>query len=152
MTRLERWCGSAAALDRVDRGVGLGGKVGVGEVDRRGELDVEVVGGVDPGAQRAGRARAEDVAAAATGGVDEVQVVAGDLDALDVGGEAEADHRALDVVELEDVLVGDDLSERAVRRLLGGGRAGGRPPEAGHRGAPEGGPAPPGPPPGGPPE
>jgi hypothetical protein len=47
-----------------------------------------------------------------------VEVVAGHLNALDVGGKAEAEHRPLDVAELEHALVGDDLGQRPVRRLL----------------------------------
>ncbi len=53
--------GRSAALDAGDRGVGGGGEVGIGELDRRRQLDVEVVGGVDPQPQprgeRASRAR-----------------------------------------------------------------------------------------------
>ena len=35
-------------LGDFDRGVGGGGQVGVGEVDRRRQLDVEVVGRIEP--------------------------------------------------------------------------------------------------------
>ena len=54
-------------LDGRDRRVGRGGQIRVGEVDRRWQLDVEVVGGVEPGPQARRRARVEDVAAAARG-------------------------------------------------------------------------------------
>jgi hypothetical protein len=64
------------------------------------------------------------MAAASAVGADEVQVVAADLDPLGVGGEAEPDHRPLDVGELEDVLVGHDLRQRPVGRLLPRHRAG----------------------------
>jgi hypothetical protein len=64
------------------------------------------------------------VTTAAAVGAGEVQVVAGDLDPLDVGGEAKAEHRPLDLGQIEDVLVGDDLGQRAVRRVLPGDRAG----------------------------
>lgn len=50
--------------------------------------------------------------------IDEVQVVAADLDPLRVGREAEADQGAADVAQLEDVLLGDDLGQRPVRRFL----------------------------------
>ena len=59
-------------------------------------------------------ATVEDVAAAGAVCADEVHVVARNLDALRVVGEAKADERALDVREVEDVLVLDDLHERAV--------------------------------------
>jgi hypothetical protein len=36
------------ALDRLDGGVRRGGEVGVDEVHPRRQLDVEVIGGVDP--------------------------------------------------------------------------------------------------------
>ena len=122
-----------AALGPHDRGVGGGGEVGVGEVDPRRQLDVEVVGGVEAGAQSV-RARVEDVAAAAAVVADEVEVVAGDLDPLDVGGEAEAEHRAGDVGELEDVLVGDDLGQRPVGRRLAPAPSGRGPARSGRRG------------------
>ena len=53
-----------------------------------------------------------------------MEVVAGDLDALDVLGEAEPEGGARNVLQLEDVLVGDHLGERAVGRLLSRHRAG----------------------------
>ena len=61
------------------------------------------------------------MAAAAAVVVDEVEVVAGDLDPLDVGGEAEAEHRPRDLAQLEDVLVGDDLGQAAGRAATGAG-------------------------------
>ena len=68
--------------------------------------------------------RPEHVAAAAAVGADEVQVVAADLDPLGVAGKAEAEHRPLDVGQLEDVLVGDHLGQRPVGRALARHRAG----------------------------
>jgi len=97
--------------------VGSRRQVGVVELDCGWQLDVEVAGGIEPGPQ-AGAARAEYVAAAAAIGADEMQVVAGHLDPLDVSGEAEAEHRPLDVGELENVLVGDDLGQWPVGRIL----------------------------------
>ena len=85
---------------------------------------MEVVGGIEPGAQAGGAARVEHVAAAAAVVGDEVEVVAADLDPLDVGGKAEAEHRPVHVRQLEDVLVGDDLGQRPVGRALGRHRAG----------------------------
>ena len=64
------------------------------------------------------------MAATAAVGADEVQVVAGDLDPLDPGREAEAEHRPLDVGQLEDVLFGDNLGQRPVGRALDRHRAG----------------------------
>jgi hypothetical protein len=112
-----------ATLGAFDRGVGGGGEIGVRQLDPGRQLDVEVVGGVDPGTQPV-RSRVEDVAAASAVVADEVEVVAGDLDPLDVGRETEAEHRAGHVPQLEDVLVGDDLGQRPVGRALGRHRAG----------------------------
>ena len=64
------------------------------------------------------------MAAATAVGIDEVQVVAADLDPLRVAREAEAEHRPGDVVELEHVLFGDDLGQRPVGRVLARHRAG----------------------------
>jgi lipooligosaccharide transport system ATP-binding protein len=97
--------------------VGLGRQRRVDQVDPRRQLDVEVARRVEAHPQAA-RAGIEDVAAAGAVGADEVKVVAGDLDPLGVGGEAEAEHRPLDVAQLEDVLLGDDLGQRPVGRLL----------------------------------
>ena len=43
---------SATALDQLDRGVGLGGDFGTGQLDPRRQLDVQVTGGVEEGPQR----------------------------------------------------------------------------------------------------
>ena len=83
---------------------------------------MEIGGGIEASAQRTA-AGVEDVAAAVPVGADEVEVIAADLDPLRVGGEAEAEHRPLDVLEVEDVLVGGDLGERAIGRALGRHRA-----------------------------
>ena len=77
---------------------------------------------VDPH-RHAARPAGQHVPTAAPIGVDEVEVIPGHLDALRVAGKAEADDRALDVVEVEDVLLVGDLGERRVRRLVSGHRA-----------------------------
>jgi hypothetical protein len=59
------------ALGADDRGVGLGGEVGIAELNPWRQLDVEVLGGVDPGPQAVG-ARVEHVAADAAVVADEV--------------------------------------------------------------------------------
>ena len=57
-------------------------------------------------------------------GSHEVEVVAGHVDALRVVGKPEPDHRALDVAELENVLVLHHLAHRRIRLVLAGNRAG----------------------------
>src|SRR5215217_3143335 len=114
--------GRSAVLGPRQGGVCLRGEARVAEAYLRRQLDVEVVRGVEPGAHSS-RPRVEDVAAALARLVDEVQVIAGDLDPLDVVREAKADHRACDLGELELALLGDDRCQRAVGRALAGDRA-----------------------------
>jgi hypothetical protein len=95
----------------------------VGQADPRWKLDLQLARGVEPDQGRGG-AGIQDVAAAGAVFADEVQVPAAHLDALCVGGEPEAHHRSLDVPKPEHVLIGDDLGERAVGRLLPWDRTG----------------------------
>src|SRR3954452_4273500 len=98
-------------------------EVRVGEVDVWRQLDVKVVRRVDrdpPGAKLCG----EHMPTASAIDIDEVKVVAGDLDPLGVYGEAEADQGPLDRGELEDALLRDDLGQRTVGRLLARDRTG----------------------------
>ena len=98
-------------------------ELGSGQVDPGGQLHVEVARRVECRAHARGAA-VEDVAAPRPVLADEVEVVSADLDPLAVVGEAKAEHRPGDVLELEYVLLGDDLGQRAVGRLLSGHRTG----------------------------
>src|SRR5262245_46818280 len=84
---------------------------------------MEVARRVEPGPGLA-YPRVEHVAAAPTALVDEVEVVAADLDPLGIAGKAEAEHRPRDVVEIEDPLLGDHLGQRPIGRMLARDRAG----------------------------
>src|SRR3954447_5210691 len=108
---------SATVLHLVDRGVGSLRGVGVGEIDSRRQLDVQLSGWIELDVGRLGAA-VEHVAAPRPVLVDEVEVPAGDLDPLGVLGEAEAEHRPVRAIQLEDVLLRDDLGKRPVGRLL----------------------------------
>ena len=119
----------AAPFDPLDRSVRGRGHAAVGQVDARRQLDVQVVGWVDADAH-AGGPQIEHVPAPRAVGADEVEVPAGDLDALGVLGEAEADERAVHWTQLELVLLADHLGQRAVGRRLARHGAGSHPLEA----------------------
>src|SRR6476646_1412064 len=94
-------------------------ELGSGQVDPRGQLHMEVARGVELSMHVPGTA-VEDVAAPRAVLADEVQVVSADLDPLAVVGEAKAEHGSRDVLQLEYVLLGDNLGQRSVGRLLSG--------------------------------
>src|SRR3954447_17010192 len=86
---------SATVLHPVDSGVGALRGVGVGQIDSRRELDVQLTGWIELDTGRLGAA-VEHVAAPRPVLVDEVEVPARDLDPLGVFREAEAEHCPVD--------------------------------------------------------
>src|SRR3954470_7871818 len=113
---------SATVLHAIDGCVRALRGLGVGEVDVRWQLDVQLPRWVELHVRRLGAA-VEHVTAARPVLGDEVEVPAGDLDPLGVLGEAEAEHRAVDAGQLEDVLLGDHLGQLPIGRLLAGDRS-----------------------------
>src|SRR4051794_5258731 len=113
---------SATVLHAIDGCVRALRGLRVGEIDVRWQLDVQLPRWVELHVRRLGTA-VEHVTAARPVLGDEVEVPAGHLDPLGVLGEAEAEHRAVDASQLEDVLLGHDLGEGPVGRLLSGNRS-----------------------------
>ena len=124
----------SAALDALDRGVGRGGEVRGRRARPRAA------------ARRGGRWRGRGGRAAPPEResrtwppplavlVDEVEVVAADLDPLGVVGEAEAEHRPGDVGQLEDVLLERRPRSAAGRAGSGAAPSGHGPARSGRRG------------------
>src|SRR5215218_1071210 len=94
-------------------------RVGCGQVDAGGKLEPQIRLAIDA-KFAVSQQELEDVAAGAPVRGYEVEVVAGDVQALGVAGEAEADEAARDVVELEGGLMFDDLREGRVGPALAG--------------------------------
>src|SRR4051812_24200337 len=80
------------------------------ELDARRELHVQLARRVDLDLHRQ-RPAGQHVPATAPLGVDEVEVMAGDVEAARVVGEAKADHRSTHIAQLEHVLLLCHLAE-----------------------------------------